>query len=73
MGTKDNYNIGGVQINNVNNFSLFCLFSISHAYTDSCSQINIPLLLDKVDYGIGLSYRPASLCSLTGRYGNPMR
>ncbi len=28
--------------------------------------------LDKVDYGIGLSYRRASLCSLTGRYDNPV-
>jgi hypothetical protein len=31
------------------------------------SQIHSLLLGDKVDYGIGLSYRPASLCSLTGR------
>ncbi len=37
-----------------------------------CNQIHSPLLGDKVDYGIGLSYRPASLCSLTGRYDNPM-
>jgi hypothetical protein len=27
---------------------------------------------DKVDSGIGLSYRPASLCSLAGLYDNPM-
>ncbi len=27
---------------------------------------------DIVDSGLGLSYRPASLCSLTGRYDNPM-
>jgi hypothetical protein len=31
-----------------------------------------PLRGDKVDYGIGLSYRPASLSSLTGRYENPI-
>jgi hypothetical protein len=27
----------------------------------------VPFCGDKVDYGIGLSYRPASLCSLTGK------
>ncbi len=27
---------------------------------------------DKVDYGIGLSYRPATLCSLMVQYNNPM-
>jgi hypothetical protein len=27
---------------------------------------------DKVDNGIGLSYRPTSLCSLTGQCDNPM-
>ncbi len=27
---------------------------------------------DIVDSGIGFSYRPASLCSLAGRYDNPM-
>jgi hypothetical protein len=27
---------------------------------------------DIVDSGIGLSYRPVSLCSLAGRYDNPM-
>jgi hypothetical protein len=27
-----------------------------------------PLLGDKVDHGIGLLYRPASLCSLKSRY-----
>jgi hypothetical protein len=31
------------------------------------SQIHSPLLGDKVDYGIRLSYRPASLCSLTSQ------
>ncbi len=34
------------------------------------AQIHSPLLMEKVDYGIGLSYRPASQCSLTGRYNN---
>jgi hypothetical protein len=40
-----------------------------------CSQIRSPLLADKVDYGIGLSYRPIhhpTICSLTSRYDNPM-
>jgi hypothetical protein len=37
-----------------------------------CSQIHSPGLGDIVDYGKGLSYRPASLCSLAGRYDNPM-
>jgi hypothetical protein len=31
-------------------------------------QILSPGLRDKVDHGIGLSYWPASLCSLAGRY-----
>jgi hypothetical protein len=38
----------------------------------SCSQIHSPLIGDKVDSGIGLSYRPVSLCSLSGRYDNTM-
>ncbi len=36
------------------------------------SQFQSPLLGDKVAYGIGLAYRAASLCSLSGRYDNPM-
>jgi hypothetical protein len=33
----------------------------------------VPVLGDIVDSGIGLSYRPASLCNpLAGRYNNPM-
>ncbi len=36
------------------------------------SLSSISLLGDKVDSGIGLSYRPASLCSLAGRYDNLM-
>jgi hypothetical protein len=39
---------------------------------NSCSQIHSQILGDKFDYGISLLYRPASLCSLTGRYDNPM-
>ncbi len=30
-----------------------------------------PWLGDEAGYGVGLSYRPASLCSLVGRYDNP--
>ncbi len=37
-----------------------------------CSKIHSPLLGDKVDNGIGLSHRPASLSSLTDRYDIPM-
>ncbi len=40
--------------------------------TFNYSQIHSSLLGDKVDYGIGLSYRPAILCSLTGRYDSQM-
>jgi hypothetical protein len=36
------------------------------------SQIPSPWMSDKVDSGIGLSYRQANLCSLAGRYDNPM-
>ncbi len=32
----------------------------------------VPNWGDKVDSGVGLSYLPASLCSLAGRYDNPM-
>jgi hypothetical protein len=32
----------------------------------------VPYWREKVDYGIGLSYWPTSLCSLTGLYDNPM-
>ncbi len=38
----------------------------------SVSQIHSPWLGDKVDYGLGLSYRPARLHRLAGRYHNPM-
>jgi hypothetical protein len=40
---------------------------------EASSQIHSPLLGDKVDYGIGLSYRPAHIYSLTGRNYNPMQ
>jgi hypothetical protein len=41
--------------------------------SDTGIQIHSPLKgWDIVGSGIGLSYRPASLCSLAGRYGNPM-
>ncbi len=39
---------------------------------DNCSQIHSQWLGDTVDSGIGLSYRPAILYWLTGRYDNPM-
>jgi hypothetical protein len=38
----------------------------------SCSQIFSPWLGAVVEYGIGLSYRSASLCSLAVRYDNPL-
>jgi hypothetical protein len=55
------------------------LLSFTHISDRSCkqiegteisSQIHSPWLGDKVNFGLGLSYRPASLCSLTGRYDN---
>jgi hypothetical protein len=42
------------------------------AVSSQIHQIHCPLLGDKVDYGVGLSYRPAIHCSLMGRYDNPM-
>ncbi len=42
-----------------------CLFCFSVVV---CSHIHSPWLGDKVDSGIGLSYRPASQCSPAGRY-----
>ncbi len=36
------------------------------------AQFLVPDWRDKVDYGIGLSYRPAKLHRLAGRYDNPM-
>jgi hypothetical protein len=39
--------------------------------TTSCRQILSPWLGDKVNYGLGLSWRPASLCSLPGCIRQP--
>jgi hypothetical protein len=36
------------------------------------AQIIVPDWGDKVDYGMGLSYRPARLHRLADRYGNLM-
>jgi hypothetical protein len=36
----------------------------------SVAKFIVPYWEDKVDYGIGLSYQPASLCNLMDRYGN---
>jgi hypothetical protein len=44
---------------------------VSSLIWSSC-KIHIPWMGDIVDSGIGWSYRPASLCSLVGRYDNPM-
>jgi hypothetical protein len=38
----------------------------------SCGQIHRPLVGDIVDSGTVLTYRLASLCSLTDLYDNPM-
>ncbi len=43
--------------------------SIAERY--HCPAAKFLVLGDKVDYGIWLSYRPASLCSRAGRY-HPM-
>jgi hypothetical protein len=40
--------------------------------SETCPEFIVPKWVDKVDSGIGLSYRPASLCSLAGRCDNPM-
>jgi hypothetical protein len=57
------------------------LLSFTHISDRSCnhiegteisSQIHSSWLGDKVNFGLGLSYRPGSLCSLTGRYDNHM-
>jgi Pyruvate/2-oxoacid:ferredoxin oxidoreductase delta subunit len=49
-------------------YYLFCGMRLLLYKSETSSQIHSPLLGDKVDYGMGLSYRPASLCCLTGRY-----
>ncbi len=51
----------------------FCIYNAQAQQTSS--KIHSPGLDDIIDSGIGLSYRPGSLCvlcSLAGRYNNPM-
>ncbi len=48
-----------------------CSISTYYTWCLSSSQILSPWLRDVVDCGLGLSYRPASLCSLASRYDNP--
>jgi hypothetical protein len=40
--------------------------------TNAVAKFLVPEWGDIVDSGIGMSYRPASLCSLAGRYDNRM-
>ncbi len=47
-------------------------FPVSQDGIESRGQIRSPWLGTIVDSGIGSSYRPASLCSLSDRYDNPM-
>ncbi len=47
-------------------------FSLSLQVAHSWRQILSPWGGDRVDSGLGLSYRPTSLCSLAGRYNNPI-
>jgi len=58
------------------NLSARCCRLVNYPSADIlfCSQILIPWLGDKVDSGIGLSYRPARLhrLRLAGWYDNPM-
>ncbi len=46
--------------------------SLSSAVRISSSQIIVPDWGDKVNSGIGFSYRPASLCSVAYQYDNTM-
>jgi hypothetical protein len=43
-----------------------------HKFIVPEGQFIVPDWGDLVNYDTGLSYRPASQCSLTGRYDNPM-
>ncbi len=43
----------------------------NHLRTLIFGDMNPVVIGDTVDSGIRLSYRPASLCSLAGRYDNP--
>jgi hypothetical protein len=58
---REGYSYAGTDYNNLTLF-----------HSQLCSQIHSTLMGDKVDCGIGWSYRPASLCSLMGRYDNPV-
>jgi hypothetical protein len=55
---------------------IFAMFVINQSTSTSIPYAVAKFIVlywgDKVDYGIGLSYRPASLCSLTGRYDMSM-
>ncbi len=53
----------------------FCCHQLTRLHVHiihNCSQVHSPWLEGIVDSGIGLSYRPASLCSLADRYDNPL-
>jgi hypothetical protein len=47
-------------------------FGLSVLALESEAQLIVPDWGDKVDYGIGLSYRPVRLHRLAGRYDNPI-
>ncbi len=47
-------------------------WATSHKGIGPGAELIGPWLGDKVNSSIGLSYRPASPCSLAGRYDNPM-
>jgi hypothetical protein len=49
-----------------------CRLSLTFQLSVLSSEIHSPYLGDKVNSGIGSSYRAASLCSLTCRYDNTM-
>jgi len=48
------------------------LWAFSDLLEWSVAKFLVPYWRDKVDYGMGLLNWPASLCSLTGWYDNPM-
>jgi hypothetical protein len=41
-------------------------------FISAVAKFRVPDWEDKVNSDIGLSYRPTRLCSLAGRYENPM-
>ncbi len=51
-----------------NSFSCSLKNEIASHSVQPVAKFIVPYRGDQVDYGIGLPYRPASLCSLTGRY-----